>query len=94
MIILGHAHHQGVWQRRGRTVINTGSFRFPGQPRVVRITGSQVSVHRIFQVDGCFVPEEQALYEHRLGGERQEESIPHQQPELQPLGISMRTEAA
>jgi predicted phosphodiesterase len=30
ILVIGHFHHQGIWQSGGRTVINTGSFLDPG----------------------------------------------------------------
>lgn len=47
VIVFGHSHHQGIWQRRGKTVINTGSFDFPGRPRGVVIQGNTLAVHDI-----------------------------------------------
>ena len=34
-VVFGHTHRQGVWHIGGRTVINTGSFGFPGRPQAV-----------------------------------------------------------
>jgi UDP-2,3-diacylglucosamine pyrophosphatase LpxH len=31
VLIIGHFHHQGCWQRDGRMIINTGSFMNPGR---------------------------------------------------------------
>jgi predicted phosphodiesterase len=46
--VLGHTHHPGIWNVDGRTIINTGSFGFPGHPRAVIIENDQVlSVRRI-----------------------------------------------
>jgi hypothetical protein len=30
-LVIGHFHRQGCWQRKGRQVINTGSFMAPGR---------------------------------------------------------------
>jgi predicted phosphodiesterase len=35
--LLGHTHRPGIWTIRGRTIINTGSFGFPGRPWAVTI---------------------------------------------------------
>ncbi len=32
VIIIGHSHRAGMWQRAGRTVMNTGAFTWPGKP--------------------------------------------------------------
>ena len=42
--IIGHTHRPGVWSRRGRTIINTGSFGFPGRPRAVVLEGRELKV--------------------------------------------------
>eukprot|EP00752_Nemacystus_decipiens_P015231 g13564.t1 len=34
VLIVGHSHRRGVWQRGGRTIINTGAFMFPGKPHL------------------------------------------------------------
>ena len=47
IVLFGHSHRQGIWQRLGRTVINTGSFVFPGRPRAVVLEGNRLSVWRI-----------------------------------------------
>jgi predicted phosphodiesterase len=31
-VLIGHTHRPGYWRRNGRTIINTGSFGFPGRP--------------------------------------------------------------
>jgi hypothetical protein len=48
-IILGHTHWSGLWTIDGRVVINTGAFRFPGRPRMVRIEQDTLSVVPIKQ---------------------------------------------
>ena len=60
-ILTGHTHLPGVWQRRGRIIINTGCFTYPGKPRAVLIDGEQLSVHRIHKTDVGYTLEEQAL---------------------------------
>ena len=47
VLVTGHTHHQGIWRIDERTVINTGSFGFPGRPRGVVISGNEVAVHAI-----------------------------------------------
>lgn len=55
--IFGHTHRQGIWRRGGLTLVNTGSFGFPGRPRAVVIEDGRLSVHRIRRRNGefCFV---------------------------------------
>jgi predicted phosphodiesterase len=35
VLIMGHFHHQGCWEKNGRLVINTGSFLDPGRAHYV-----------------------------------------------------------
>ncbi|UCD76777.1 MAG: metallophosphoesterase family protein [Phycisphaerales bacterium] len=48
-VILGHTHHPGIWRIGDRTIINTGSFGFPGKPTAVIIDESSLSVLRILR---------------------------------------------
>ncbi len=52
VIVFGHSHRPGVWRRRGRVVINTGSFVLPFRPRVVRIDGDTLRVRRVRRESG------------------------------------------
>lgn len=47
VMILGHSHHAGVWQRGERTIINTGGFMFPARPWCVMIRDNELTVHRV-----------------------------------------------
>ena len=40
----GHSHRAGAWLVRGRLVLNTGSFTFPGQPHAVTIDRDEVAL--------------------------------------------------
>ena len=40
--VLGHTHRPGIWSFGELTIINTGSFGFPGRPRAVMIEDDQV----------------------------------------------------
>lgn len=46
-IVIGHSHRHGIWQVGDRTVINTGSFHWPGRPRATVIQGDEIRVHPI-----------------------------------------------
>jgi predicted phosphodiesterase len=35
--LFGHSHRHGVWRRGPLTILNTGSFAFPGKPRAIRL---------------------------------------------------------
>lgn len=42
VVVSGHSHKGGAWQVRGRLVVNTGSFTFPGRPHAATIGGGEV----------------------------------------------------
>jgi UDP-2,3-diacylglucosamine pyrophosphatase LpxH len=48
-IVVGHTHRAGIWRIDGRTVINTGSFGFPGKPRAVVLEGARLTVHDVMR---------------------------------------------
>jgi predicted phosphodiesterase len=52
VIVMGHSHRQGLWRRGGRTVMNTGSFGFPGRPRAVVAEGQTLTMHDVRQAGG------------------------------------------
>ncbi|MBC8041433.1 MAG: metallophosphoesterase family protein [Opitutaceae bacterium] len=57
LIVLGHTHHAGVWREtNGITVVNTGTFCTPFDPRFVELRGDQVRVVRIVRRGGEFHP--------------------------------------
>ncbi len=45
--VIGHTHHAGIWELRGRIIINTGCFGFPSHPRGVVIEGNTLKIFRI-----------------------------------------------
>jgi predicted phosphodiesterase len=47
VVIFGHTHHEGVWRRQGRLIINTGAYRFPGRPLACTFIGQTLKVHRL-----------------------------------------------
>jgi hypothetical protein len=54
-VILGHTHYAGIWQRGGRTIINTGSF-LPYSGRAgVRLTPERLEVRAIVAEKGDWV---------------------------------------
>ncbi len=42
VIACGHSHRAGAWSIRGRLMLNTGSFTFPGTPHAVLVEGEEV----------------------------------------------------
>jgi predicted phosphodiesterase len=53
-VVLGHTHRPGIWTLDGRTIINTGSFGFPGSPRAVTIAGDRLAVQDIRKARGAY----------------------------------------
>lgn len=47
VIAVGHTHRAGAWRFGHRTVLNTGSFGFPGRPHGIVIDGDRVELRRI-----------------------------------------------
>jgi len=64
--VFGHTHRQGIWHRDGLTLINTGSFGFPGKPRGVVIDDGVLGVYRIHKHDGAFRFADRPIFEHEL----------------------------
>ena len=54
VLIVGHSHRRALWQRDGRTIINTGAFMFPGKPQCVIHCGDTLSIHRIIKRQGVY----------------------------------------
>ncbi len=46
-IIVGHSHRAGISSVRGRTIVNTGAYSFPGKPHALLLDGEQCSLHRL-----------------------------------------------
>ncbi len=69
--IFGHTHRQGIWHRGGVTLINTGSFGFPGSPRAVVIQAGQLSVYRIRRHGEVFRLDDRACAEFTLNASAQ-----------------------
>lgn len=58
VFVCGHFHLAGVWQRRGRLIVNTGSFMPPGQAWFVDFDGEWMSVGRVVRDGELFRPGE------------------------------------
>ena len=46
-IVIGHTHRSGVWERDGRTVINTGSFARAAKPLTVWVSGDTLTARTV-----------------------------------------------
>lgn len=66
VVIFGHSHHQGIWRRRGRLIINTGSYSFPGKPWAVIVENTTLTVHRLRRRSGGYHLHQRALLTHTL----------------------------
>jgi len=64
--IFGHTHRQGIWRRGDLTLINTGSFGFPGKPRGVVIEDGLLSVFKICKHDGAFHFDHRPIAQYKL----------------------------
>jgi predicted phosphodiesterase len=47
--LFGHIHRAGIWPLGGRTIINTGSYQSPKNPRAVALVGETLTVHKVQQ---------------------------------------------
>ena len=67
LMVFGHTHWPGVWQRGGCTVMNAGGYLSLGGSRVVDLKDGKVSVRKVVSGDGGeFVVKGKALYERDL----------------------------
>jgi UDP-2,3-diacylglucosamine pyrophosphatase LpxH len=46
-VLIGHTHRAGIWERRGRIIVNTGSFLPLSKKYAVRIERSRLEVRKI-----------------------------------------------
>ena len=47
LMLIGHTHRAGIWQRPGLTLVNTGSFQPVSKPLAVSLDGREAVVRRI-----------------------------------------------
>ncbi len=55
IVLFGHTHHEGIWRRQGRWVINTGAYRFPGRPLACTLQHNTLKVHRLNLLNNQYV---------------------------------------
>ena len=68
LMVFGHTHWPGVWQRGGRTVMNAGGYLSVGGARVVDVADGKVWVRKVVMgEDGKFAVREKGLFERDLG---------------------------
>jgi UDP-2,3-diacylglucosamine pyrophosphatase LpxH len=60
-MVVGHTHRAGIWRFGERTIINTGSFGFPGRPWAVRVDEASIRVNPITWRGGSYQLEAASL---------------------------------
>ncbi|XAL98634.1 hypothetical protein OT109_13725 [Phycisphaeraceae bacterium D3-23] len=70
VLIVGHSHRHGIWRRKGRTIINTGCYGFPGRPRAVVVEGETLAVHDVLLTPRGYVLSHAARWGMSLGEAR------------------------
>ncbi len=58
LVVIGHAHHRGIWRVGSRTIINTGSFERFFRPLMVQFADGKLVVRKIDRNNGDYVPGE------------------------------------
>jgi len=58
VLVCGHFHQAGIWERDGRLMINTGSFMKGSRPWCVDLCGDVLTARRLELGDGKFFPGE------------------------------------
>lgn len=58
VLVCGHFHRAGIWERDGRLMINTGSFMPGSQPWAVDVNGTKLTARRLELNAGAFEPGE------------------------------------
>lgn len=66
-LVFGHTHRPGIWKRGERTIINTGSFGFPGTPRAVIVEGDRLTVMRVVKRKAQYEFGKSAIAEFQIG---------------------------
>lgn len=56
VLIMGHTHRAGMWERGGRSVINTGAFHPFTRPHLVELEPGRLRLVRIEHRHGAFRP--------------------------------------
>ena len=68
LLVFGHTHWPGVWQRGEQTVMNAGGYLSFGGSRVVDVTEEKVCIRKVVSgKGGAFEVREKVLFERDLG---------------------------
>lgn len=59
VLLCGHFHRSGVWEKNERLVINTGAFVRGSQPQIAEIQGDTLRVRKVREMNGVFYPSDQ-----------------------------------
>ena len=75
VVVIGHSHRAGVWRVGGRTVLNTGSYPWPGKPHAVVVRSGGLAFHRVVEGAGGFELDPEVLYMHAGAGSKRGREI-------------------
>ncbi len=56
ILLCGHFHRRGIWQKNGRVVVNTGAFVRGCGPQIAELRGEELRVRKVRALDGVFYP--------------------------------------
>lgn len=56
VLLCGHFHRSGIWEKNGRLVINTGAFVRGCRPQIAEICGDELRVRKVRELNGVFYP--------------------------------------
>lgn len=62
VVIIGHFHHHGIWNKRGKLVINTGAYLNPHHARWVEWRGGVLRCGRVEQGDDFRMAEAERVW--------------------------------
>ncbi|MFI4860829.1 MAG: hypothetical protein ACIAXF_09135 [Phycisphaerales bacterium JB063] len=71
VLVVGHSHRQGIWHRKGRTIINTGCYTFPSKPRAVVVERDTLAVHDVLLTPRGYVLSHSARWTKAVGRQGQ-----------------------
>ena len=66
VVLVGHSHRDGAWTTDGCTVLNTGSWTWPGRPHAVYIDGTVLRMCRIRKRSGTAQASDTPVFEQDL----------------------------
>ncbi|MGE9267004.1 MAG: metallophosphoesterase [Verrucomicrobiales bacterium] len=58
VLVFGHFHRAGIWEKDGRVLVNTGSFMRGGAAQIVDLQGGVMKVRAVREMNALFYPSE------------------------------------